>query len=221
MMKKISKAAVFCTAAVMSMTSFAAMPAPEKLESLLEPIQSWSADFKQQVLSGDGKPMQALEGHLSLLKPLQFDWKTYAPYPQVVISNGNDLWIYDEDLEQVVIRPIDQELIPMPAAILSGEQLELLAEHFEVTYLDKDGYAVDPAVTELFQLKPKDLNRNGDFETLQLGFAKGQLKQLSLYDALGQVTHLVFEKQELNPKLKKSLFEFDMPPGIDVIDERQ
>lgn len=185
----------------------------ESLQQHLAHVESWAADFDQTVKAADGQVLQALTGRLELQKPMQFIWETQEPFPQVLVSNGEKLWVYDQDLEQVVIRDMSEDLAPMPAAILSG-RLKDLGAHFSVK---QEALTQDQRVR--FTLQPLG-ESDGDFERLVLVFDDKVLSSLRLDDTLGQTTDLTFKAARLNPRFSANQFEFTVPAETDVIDER-
>jgi len=74
--------------------------AAQRLHLLLKPMHSLSADFTQQIMGQNNNQLQRLTGNLSLKKPNQLRWNVLAPMPQLVISDGKLVWLYDPDLEQ-------------------------------------------------------------------------------------------------------------------------
>lgn len=189
-----------------------------ELNAKLADMNSWSGSFEQTVLDDKAKVLQKLQGELAIQKPLAFSWRTLEPFPQEIVSNGTQLWIHDQDLEQVIIRDINQELAPMPVALLSG-QLDVLDEHYEVSAPGQKA-VIRGLGTRVFKLVPKNEDAAGDFSSLKITFRQEKLLSLELKDTLGQTTLLKFSNQQLNPSFSKSHFEFEVPDDADVIDER-
>lgn len=197
----------------MSFTLFAntalAGTAAENLNRLLADVKSLSADFEQLVLDNSGSRLQASQGHVDLERPGRFRWETAEPFPQLLVSDGKTLWLYDQDLEQVTQQRVDNRLSNTPALLLSGD-LQELEDSFQVSGPE----AGDDGV---FRLTPKD--ENAIFEVMRIMFVSGIPKEMQLQDNLGQQTSLVFRKLELNTPLKASMFTFEIPEGVDVIVE--
>lgn len=192
---------------------FAQVPI-DLLEAHLSSFSAWSGTFDQTVMDESGQTLQQVSGVLDIQKPMQFYWQTQDPFPQLVISNGNTLWVYDQDLEQVVVREMNAAIAPLPAAILSGET-SVLKDLFQV-----DAFSEEKQGVQLFTLSPKGKHDTGEFEALNIEFKAGQLQRLQLQDALGQTTVIEMASQVSDPKLESSRFEFTPPVGADVIDER-
>lgn len=180
-----------------------------KLQGYLSELQSLEAGFEQKLLDARGQRLQQTEGEMRLLKPGRFHWETRNPFPEVLISDGKTLWLYDPDLEQVTIQPLDQRMASTPALILSGEATDL-AEDFQVSH--QQG-----ADEEIFTLVP--LAGDSLFEELQLYFQQGQITALRLEDSLGQQTRVDLVNPHYNQPLDPAGFEFVIPAGIDVIQE--
>ncbi|MDV6317404.1 outer membrane lipoprotein chaperone LolA [Chromohalobacter sp. HP20-39] len=183
--------------------------AAARLSNLLEPVKSYSADFEQQILDGSGQRLQKVEGHMWLSRPGKFHWEVDAPYQQVVVSDGNKVYLYDPDLKQVSVRPLDKRVTHTPALLLSGST-EALMKNYEVTSRKKSGI-------ETFTLIPKSPDTL--FESLELTFEDGRLEGLQMADSTGQRTAISFENIELNGDIAASRFDFEIPEGADVIRE--
>lgn len=180
-----------------------------RLANLLEPVKSYSADFEQQILDDSGQRLQKVEGHMWLSRPGKFHWEVDAPYQQVVVSDGNKVYLYDPDLKQVSIRPLDKRVTHTPALLLSGST-EALTENYAVTSRQKSGI-------QTFTLTPKSPDTL--FESLELTFEDGRLEGLQMADSTGQRTAISFENIELNGDIAASRFDFEIPEGADVIRE--
>jgi outer membrane lipoprotein carrier protein len=178
-----------------------------KLDELTHGMQSLQTDFTQVLSDDHGRVLDKSTGTLSVLKPGRFRWNYATPHPQEIVSDGEKLWIFDKDLEQVTQRPLDESLAGTPAILLSGEGS--LRDSFEVTQMQEKGSQL--ALT----LKPK--RNDTDFRAVQLLFEGNVLKSMELADKLGQVSTVEFSNFKRNPKLDATLFNFVPPPGADVI----
>lgn len=189
--------------------SLMAATATENLERLLNPIQSLSADFQQLILDHSGTRLQSSNGRVELMKPGFFRWETLEPFPQLIVSNGETLWLYDQDLEQVTQQKVDQRISHTPALLLSGDMSQLQA-NFSVSgpTSGDDG---------LFRLTPKEADPM--YEVLRILFVKGVPAEMQLEDSLGQQTSLQFQNTQINPELDQNAFTFEIPEGVDLIVE--
>jgi len=176
----------------------------QQLRNLLQPISSLSAQFKQQVTDADGFQLQQSEGLFQVAQPNNLRWIVEQPMPQQVISNGLTLWLYDPDLEQVIVKPFDASIESTPAILFSGD----------LTRLDS-AYFIRQLSPDVFQLTP---DQGGSlFSELQIIFVDQLPASISLTDSLGQVNRIAFSDVQLNPSLPAALFEFEIPGDIDVI----
>jgi outer membrane lipoprotein carrier protein len=176
----------------------------QQLRDLLQPITSLSARFKQQISDGDGFELQASEGLFQVSQPNRLRWVVETPMPQQIIADGETLWIYDPDLEQVIIQPFNEDIATTPAVLFSGD-LDQLDEAYFVTQLDAGR----------FELKPE---QGGSlFDRMTIAFEGGKPASIALTDSLGQTTTIRFTQLELNPVLSGDQFVFQIPDGVDVI----
>lgn len=183
----------------------------DALSARLAKINSMQADFTQTITDRKDKPVQKSAGHMSLQRPGKFRWSVTRPTAQTVVANGERLWIYDPDLEQVTIRSISKEIGETPALLLSNTESTLANDFNVTTQPDKK------SGLEWFLLVPK--NQNSMLALIKLGFAGQQIREMYLEDHLGHVTDVEFYNILVNPRLAASLFNFKPPKHVDVIDE--
>ena len=175
----------------------------------LQAYQQLRGQFTQIISSEQNTRTQSSSGEFWLSKPNKFRWHYASPYVQEIISNGQKVWIYDEDLEQVTIKQASQSIASSPLAIILGSRS--LGESFDVVELaETDGL-------RWLQLSPK--SDDTGFELMKLGFKQGILSRMELLDNFSQITHLLFTGVELNPQIDAQVFDFEVPAGADVFDE--
>lgn len=178
--------------------------------SKLNNLQNMQADFTQVMRDGQQRELQRLSGKIMIEKPGKLYWETNPPYEQLVVSDGKYVWIYDMDLEQVTIRDMEQRVQETPALLLSGDTKEI-SKNFTISLSEAE------AVTR-YSLTPKDSSQL--FEKLDFQYFDDQLESMSIYDAAGQVTVILFEQTKTNQKIDPDTFNFVVPEGVDVIDGR-
>ena len=183
--------------------------AVDKLHRFLETTKTLRADFAQLVVAKNGKKPQPSSGVMMISRPGKFRWQINKPYAQLLVGDGQKVWIYDEDLRQVSVKKFDAALGSTPAALLVGG--DSLDKNFTLREAgEHDGL-------EWLEAIPK--GTDSGFEKLQLGFAGNDLKAMELSDNFGQTTSLLFARIERNPQLAPALFHFTPPAGVDVIGE--
>lgn len=183
--------------------------AVSRLTEMLNKAQTITGRFSQLTLDGSGTQLQETSGELSLKRPGLFRWHTDAPMEQLLVSNGEKVWLYDPDLQQVTIQTLDQRLTHTPALLLSGD-VSKISENFEITHKE-GGDVVD------FILKPKA--KDTLFDTLRLSFRNGVINDMQLIDSVGQRTNILFLGIKMNQALDTAQFNFKVPEGADVIQE--
>jgi outer membrane lipoprotein carrier protein len=180
--------------------------AAERLSTALASLSGLRAEFRQVVTDAEGKRTESAEGSVSLARPGRFRWDYRVP-PQLIVSDGRTVWLYDADLAQVTVRAAADTLSGTPALLLSGEGN--LADEFEIS----DGGQAEGLAWS--RLRPRDAD--GDFSEMSVGIAGGVLRRMTLVDRLGQTTALEFSRVERNPRFDASTFTFVPPPGVDVV----
>ncbi|MEE4461659.1 outer membrane lipoprotein chaperone LolA [Azotobacter chroococcum] len=181
----------------------------QRLTQLLDQAQTLTARFSQLTLDGSGTQLQETSGEMALKRPGLFRWHTDAPLEQLLVSNGETVWLYDPDLEQVTVRALDQRLTHTPALLLSGD-ISKIGENFEITHKEAGG-VVD------FILKPKA--KDTLFDNLRLSFRNGVVNDMQLIDGVGQRTNILFFGVKMNQSIDTAQFNFKVPEGTDVIQE--
>jgi outer membrane lipoprotein carrier protein len=182
--------------------------AREQMTKFSKNMTGMSTDFTQIVYNPAGKVSEKSTGFLKLRAPRQFRWQTLKPYPQTIVADGDHLWIYDPDLEQVTVRKqsLEEQTSPLTVLIDPTE----LERQFKVSEVAKSNGM------EWLLLKPKKMD-DAAFEKAMLGFNAQGLARMELFDALGQRTLISFTKWQRNPKFSKTDFSFTPPKGADVV----
>lgn len=180
-----------------------------RLTEMLHKAQTITGRFSQLTLDGSGTQLQETSGELVLKRPGLFRWHTDEPMEQLLVSNGQKVWLYDPDLQQVTIQTLDQRLTHTPALLLSGD-VSKISENFEITHKE-GGDVVD------FILTPKA--KDTLFDTLRLSFRNGVINDMQLIDSVGQRTNILFLGVKMNQAIDAAQFDFKVPEGADVIQE--
>jgi outer membrane lipoprotein carrier protein len=190
-------------------TAAAADEALARIDAYLAGLRTLSAEFTQVVRDREDRIVERAAGTLHLSRPDRFRWDYREPHPQLIVADGERLWLYDSDLEQVTVRVLEDGLGATPAALLSGSGR--LAESFV------DGGVERAGDWTWYRLAPR-VAATSDFERVALALdARGELAAMELRDKLGQRTLLEFRGLRRNVSLDPALFRFEPPPGADVI----
>lgn len=180
----------------------------DRFQSYLRTTQAARADFQQQVFDKTGKVVQESRGSFSFQRPGRFRW-TYVKPPQVIVGDGDRVWIHDADLNQVTVRRVSRVLGTSPAALLAGaSDIEKAFELVESG--EKDGL-------EWLEAKPRE--KESGFERIRLGMSTSGVEAMELVDHFGQTTVLRFSNMVRNPQFDAGTFRFTPPKGVDVLGE--
>jgi len=190
-----------------SMFSFAPTAA-QALTQQLGQGNNIEADFVQYLLDASGSRLQETRGHMILAQPNQFWWQTEDPFAQLLVSNGDQLWIYDEDLEQVTVQKLDLQTTSTPALLLSGNSNDIGAEFNVVMQRGDQGLV-------FYRLTPKD--PESLYQSLRINFKNNKLSEMQIEDAMHQKTSLTFSNVIITPPIDASIFEFKVPENVDVV----
>ena len=208
---------LFCLAALLLISQGVHAGAIDKLHQFLESTKTLRAGFTQIVVAKNGTRPQQSSGVMIFSRPGKFRWQIEKPYSQLLVSDGEKVWIYDPDLRQVTVKKVGNALGGTPAALLAGESG---GKNGGKSALEKDftlREAGEREGLEWVEALPK--SQESGFEKLRLGFAGSDLKAMELLDNFGQTTSLYFSNLERNPAIAASQLSFKPPAGVDVISE--
>lgn len=175
----------------------------QDLERYFFSVNSLEGRFVQETRDEDGRLLERSEGTLALQRPNRFHWHYQTPFEQDLLADGERLWVYDRDLEQISVRPLDEVLGSGPALMLSGE-FQTLEEQFDLT--EDDGW---------IRLAPRDAG--WEVSEVRLQMEAGLPKRVLVKDGLGQTNELVLEGVRENVGFGRDRFRFEIPEGVDVI----
>lgn len=181
----------------------------ERLKAYTENLKTLQADFKQTLFDEKMRQLEVSTGEVYLKKPGRFRWDYEKPYRQRIIADGEKLWIYDPELDQVMVKPLSEALGTAPIALLTGG--EPLHEQFKIIELG----TIEGRQYVQLEAKVKDT----DFGFMLLAFGGEGLEAMELKDKLGQVTRIELIDPVINQPIKDEVFEFTPPEGVDIIGE--
>lgn len=215
-----------------------------QLRAFVKDVQSGRGSFTQTVTSPDGKKTRKSAGTLEFLRPNRFRFAYTAPMEQLIVGDGKQVWLYDADLNQVTVRPMGQALGATPAALLAGGSLD---KDFVLSQVPSDAAvavsssgaasatptaqqatkamapsAVTPsgastATAALDWVEARPRHKEGQFQSVRVGFRQGQLAELEILDSFGQRSRLTFTQFEPHAKVAADRFQFTPPKGADVL----
>jgi len=182
----------------------------ERFKAYLHTTQSARAAFEQKVYDRNHKLVQESGGSFVLLRPGRFRWAYDKPAEQLIVGDGQRVWIYDRELNQVTVRRLTKALGSTPAALLAGSSdIEAAFELSDAG--ERDGL-------EWLEAKPRE--REAGFDRIRVGLGSSGVQAMELTDSFGQTTELRFSGLVRNPKVDLGEFRFEPPKGADVLGER-
>ena len=183
-----------------------AQSAEQQLSDALAGMDNLTADFKQTVFDDPTHVVQQSSGSLAIQRPGKFAWIYTTPYEQQIIADGEELWIYDVELDQVTVKPMETGLASAPIMILMREND--ITREFEISEVGQRKFLY------WVELKPK--SQDIDYTNVYIGLEEGEVKAMELRDKFGQSTQIVFENLRLNVVHNPATFKFVPPEGVDV-----
>jgi len=194
----------------------------EQLKAFVSQVKSARGDFVQKQVKAPSKAQSKAQGATDMAmpnltttssgtflfeRPGKFIWSYEKPYEQVLQADGDNLYVYDKDLNQVTVRKLGGALGASPAAILFG------SNDLDQNFTLKDAGVKDGI--DWLELTPKA--KDTQFQRVGIGFRDGNLEAMELHDVFGNVTLLTFSNIQKNPPLKADTFKFVVPKGADVL----
>jgi outer membrane lipoprotein carrier protein len=211
--KLIDKRVLLCASALLLgaliFASQAHAAALEQFKSFVASTQSARGEFAQRLVkvdSGAAKVSNESTGTFVFARPGKFIWTYKKPYEQLLQADGEKLYIYDKDLNQVTVKKLGDALGSSPAAILFG------SNDLEKNFTLKEAGSKDGM--EWLEATPKA--KDTTFEHIGIGMRNGVPAAMELRDSFGQVSLLNFTKFEKNPSMPAGQFKFVVPKGADV-----
>lgn len=178
-----------------------------RLKAFVAGARSAEAGFTQTIADRSGRVTQRASGRMAFARPGKFRWDYSAPYAQTIVGDGEKLWLYDPDLEQVTVKKLGDAIASTPAALLAGDNA------IEKYFVLKD----DGSADGLEWLVATPRQRDTSFERIRMGFRGDSLDSMELTDHFGQTTTLKLTGLARNPRLDAGKFRFVPPKGVDLI----
>jgi outer membrane lipoprotein carrier protein len=205
-MRTLLRAAVLalglCTAAVVR------ADAVDTLRQFVRDVTSGRAAFTQTVTSPDGARSKTSSGEFEFVRPNRFRFAYTKPFEQLIVADGQKVWIHDPDLNQASSRRLDRAIGATPAALLAGGALE---QDFVL--------AAQPSADGIDWALATPKASDGPFQSMRIGFRGPLLDRVEIVDAFGQRSRLQFSRFEANVALPEARFRFVVPAGADVIEQ--
>ncbi len=180
--------------------------AVDTLRAFVREVKSGRAAFTQTVIAPDGVRKKTSSGSFEFVRPNRFRFAYSQPFEQLIVSDGQKVWLHDLDLNQVTVRALDRALGATPAALLAGGALD---KDFEL--------AAQPARDGLAWVQATPRDKDGGIAQLRVGFRGPVLAALEIVDAFGQRSLLQFSQVEQGATIPAERFRFTPPAGADVL----
>ena len=182
-------------------------PARSELEKFSNGLETLQIDFTQVVKSQDGSIQDKTYGNAWLQSPDKLRWVYAGDFPEIIVADGNDVWIYDEALEQVTIKPQSNNVADTPLLILTD--ISQLDQRFMVTELGD--------FEDMYLLELKSRDDESQFERILVGVDASGIRMMIMEDAFGQRTEIHFSNIVRNAEVAAEVFSFTPPEGTDVV----
>lgn len=196
----------------------------ETLRAFVKDVHSGRGAFTQVVTSPDGKRVRKSTGSLEFQRPNKFRFTYQTPAEQVIVGDGQKVWLWDADLNQVTVRPMSQAMGSTPAALLAGGSLDkdfvlknVAASSPNAAAATSTGSQQLSSSIEWVEALPR--TKDGQFQSVRVGFRGPNLAALEILDSFGQRSRLDFAQFEGKVTLPAARFQFTPPTGADVLNQ--
>ena len=186
----------------------------EQVQERYLEMQSFQGNFQQTTIIESEARRASASGMIAYQRPGKMRWEYQEPDPQLLVTDGNTLWLYDHLLENVTI----QEL----AVVTDGTALAFLLGAGELTddftQRRMQNSLLDPDKSwKVLELVPN--REQSVIEFLQLGVdsESGNLEALLFKDNSGSVRIIEFEALSYNVGFSEGFFSFEIPPGMEAV----
>lgn len=195
-------------AALLLSTGLARADAVEALKDFVREVKSGRANFSQTVTAPDGKRSKTSSGSFEFQRPNQFRFVYSKPFEQLIVGDGQKVWIFDPDLNQASSRKMDKALGATPAALLAGTNLE---RDFTLK--------AQPSAQGIDWVLATPRQADGGLQSLKIGFKGKELAAIEVVDGFGQRSLLQFSAVGTNVAVAPERFRFVLPAGADLIEQ--
>lgn len=206
-MKKITLKIIF-TSLLLAGAGLAQADALEALKDFVREVKTGRANFSQTVNSPDGKRSKTSSGSFEFQRPNQFRFVYAKPFEQLIVGDGQKVWIFDPDLNQASSRKMNQALGSTPVALLAGSNLE---RDFELK--------PQPSAQGIDWVLATPRQADGALQSLKIGFKAKELAAIEVVDGFGQRSLLQFSAVMTNVPVAAERFRFVLPAGADLIEQ--
>jgi outer membrane lipoprotein carrier protein len=203
--------ALALTAAVLAPPTRAPSAAAEALARRIEQRHRATTDltarFVQTYRSGLIGREVVESGLVSIKRPGRMLWEYRRPEKKTFVADGKSFYFYIPADRQVIVRPQAGEKT-IPALLLSG-QSNLLSE-FDVSI------ETAPPGRQRLRLVPRKADPEVEWVTVDVD-ASDRIRAIAVADVQGNRSRFEFDGIRENVGLKDRLFDFRVPPGVEVV----
>jgi len=182
------------------------------LNAFVNNVSSMSSEFSQVVLDKKGSKLQDVEGVMLFKRPNKFRWDYLKPYQNQIISDGDRLYMYDQDLRQVSINSIAKVGGSTPLLIIAGKNIE---KYFTLKNIESQAGDESSQNIKWVEAIPKE--EGAGFSKVMLGLTENKLSVMKIVDAFEHITTISFRNAKYNVSLSDNDFLFKLPNGVDVV----
>ena len=177
------------------------------IDNFLNEVITFDSKFDQSLVDADGITLEQVSGTLEIERStMKFRWSYNKPYKQWLIADGLNVWNYDFDLGQVIVKPQIEVLAGTPAILFSNSNS--VFQQFNLNSVSIEGNLT------WVELEPKNKIQ---FQWIKLGFTESQLIRMEFLDNLDQKILIIFYDVKQNQNIDSSRFKITITDDIDVI----
>jgi outer membrane lipoprotein carrier protein len=161
---------------------------------------------------GGGPARRSESGRLMLQKPGRMRWDYLQPKGKLFISDGKFMWLYtpaDNRAEKMKVQ--ESEDMRAPLAFLLGKL------NFEKEFRNLQVRAEGAASGTRITAEPK--TDNLPYSAVEFVVTvENRIREVKVTGFDNSILDFIFDEESLNPPLNGKLFQFQAPPGTEVVE---
>ena len=184
----------------------------QRIQTRYQQTGSFTARFVQVDQRAEVEERRA-QGSVRYKRPGRMRWHYESPDEQLLVTDGETLWLYDPLLENVTIQRIERVAPGTVLAFLLG--VGDLESDFRPRPQTRK--LLDSRQGVVLELMPRREMANLEFLQLEVHPQTSDLLALALVDGSGNVRTIRLEGMERNVELAEAEFVFEVTPDLEVI----
>jgi outer membrane lipoprotein carrier protein len=184
-----------------------------RVQTFYDATNTFTSDFQQEFVVKAYNTKKTSSGTVTFAKPGKMDWVYATPKDNRVVSDGNELKVYDAANKQLFQQQVNKSQYPAALAFLTGQGK--LADHF--TFELHPGSAMNFPGGYVLLGTPKVAHPAYSKVLFYVDAATSQVRRVMIIDAQGNRNRFDFSAPKVNVQVNPARFQFSPPPGTTIV----